>query len=125
MKDGLKNLLYQAIRARYPNMLRKDEAEQLCKENNYNWGDNGTSRLREMSRGDCKSIQKIKNDDGVIIGYKLIPVTTFLEQEKPSNPLDDQLRALIKGRTMDEMRKINEAFKKPDWYKRGVIKELS
>lgn len=105
MNTSLKELLYEAIKAKYPGYLTKDEAEMLCKENStgkkYNWGDNGTSRLREMSRGESPRVLKVKNENRVIIGYKYIPqkaeIITKPDKAKGNTEiLDEQLDELLK-----------------------------
>ena len=69
MREGLINILYEAIKSRYPDYLTTNEMERICKEHDKKIS-NGERRLR---KSESPRVSAIKNSKKAIIGYKWIP----------------------------------------------------
>lgn len=109
MQDSLKTILYEAIKAKYPSYLTKFEAEDICKENGYNWADNGTSRLRELSRGEMPLVKRIKNEDRILVGYKWLKENVI---EVPIiGTIDSKTKKITYNPLHKMMGKVNESTK--------------
>ena len=72
-------------------MLSKFRAEELCRLNNYNWADNGTSRMRELCRGKKLLIRGIKNERKIIMGWIYQPGNEHRPPEIKTEPRQDAL----------------------------------
>lgn len=68
MNKSLKELLHEAIKAKYPDYLPLSEVERICKDNNRKIS-NGERRLR---KSESPNILPIRNNKSAIIGYKYI-----------------------------------------------------
>lgn len=137
MQDSLKTILYEAIKAKYPDYLPLSEVERICKEHNRKIS-NGERRLR---KSESPTVIGVKNSKGAIIGYKYIPIigtvdskTGTINFDKPKTKmdiLDEKLDDLLKTyqnqrawQNYEAIREIKEAIKRPNEYlKQSVIKK--
>ena len=83
MKESLKEKLYNEIKSAYPYEVKKDRLKQICESSGYNWADNGTSRLRELSRGVHRKVQRIHNEKGILTGF------IYIQQIQPVKHIPD------------------------------------
>lgn len=133
----LKTILYETIKN--AGTQTQNDIEAICHFNNYKIS-NAERRLRELMASG--SIKPIKNDKGAIIGYKhiqsdmvKIPIIGTVDSrtrkinytekaQKIVDPLDNQLRALIGGKTWEQAQEIQRAIKSDqEWLKKATIRK--
>lgn len=131
MQDSLKTILYEAIKAKYPEYLTTSEVERICREQSKKIS-NGERRLRHS---ESPRVLAVKNDKRAIIGYRWIPqkaeIITKPEKAKGNTEiLDEQLDELLKTyqtkgawENYEVIKEIREARKGTSEYaKQGIIK---